>query len=119
MRVKGGFKTRRRRNRNLKRVSGFVAGRRRIYRQAMETLRRALAYAYRDRRQKKRDFRKLWITRISAAAKANGMSYSKLIHGLNQADCQLNRKVLADIAVRDPATFETLVNLAKQHLSAK
>ncbi|HAA54395.1 MAG TPA: 50S ribosomal protein L20 [Myxococcales bacterium] len=117
MRVKGGFKTRRRRNRQLKRVSGFVAGRRRIYRQAMETLRRALAYSYRDRRQKKRDFRRLWIARINAAAKANGISYSRMIHGLKQADCTINRKVLADIAVRDPATFTALTNLAKENLS--
>lgn len=116
MRVKRGFKARRRRNRNLKRVEGFVAGRRRIYRQAMETLRRALNYAFRDRRQKKRDFRKLWIARISAAAKNNNISYSKLIHGLKKANCGLDRKVLADIAVRDPQTFTTLVELARKHL---
>ena len=117
MRVKGGFKTRRRRNRQLKRVQGFVAGRRRIYRQAMETLRRALAYAYRDRKQRKRDFRRLWITRISAAARLNGMNYSKFINGLKKANCQVNRKVLADIAVRDPATFQELVALAQEHLA--
>jgi large subunit ribosomal protein L20 len=116
MRVKGGFKTRRRHKRQLKLVRGFVAGRRRIYRQAMETLRRALAYAYRDRRQKKRDFRKLWITRISAACKLNGLSYSKFIYGLKQAKCELNRKVLADIAVRDPETFNVLVQLAQKHI---
>ncbi|MCB9638955.1 MAG: 50S ribosomal protein L20 [Myxococcales bacterium] len=116
MRVKRGFKARRRRNRNLKRVEGFVAGRRRIYRQAMETLRRALNFAFRDRRQKKRDFRKLWIARISAAAKNNNISYSKLIHGLKKAECGLDRKVLADIAVRDPQTFTTLVELARKHL---
>ncbi len=117
MRVKGGFKTRRRRNRQLKRVQGFVAGRRRIYRQAMETLRRALAYAYRDRKQRKRDFRRLWITRISAAARLNGINYSRFINGLKKANCQLNRKVLAEIAVHEPATFQKLVALAKDHLA--
>ena len=116
MRVKGGFKTRRRHKRQLKRVEGFVAGRRRIYRQAMETLRRALNYAFRDRRQKKRDFRKLWIARISAAAKLNNMSYSKFIHGLKQANCILDRKILADVAVRDPAVFTTLVEMARKHI---
>ena len=116
MRVKRGFKARRRRNRNLKRVQGFVAGRRRIYRQAMETLRRALMFSYRDRRQKKRDFRKLWITRISAASKANDLSYSRFIHGLKKANCNLDRKVLADIAVHDPKTFTSLVELARTQL---
>jgi len=116
MRVKRGFKARRRRNRKLKLVKGFVAGRRRIYRQAMETLRRALAYAYRDRRQRKRDFRRLWISRISAASKANNLSYSRFIFGLKQANCELDRKVLADIAVRDPKTFTELVELARKHL---
>lgn len=117
MRVKRGFKARRRRNRNLKRVQGFVAGRRRIYRQAMETLRRALAYAYRDRRQRKREFRRLWIARISAGTKAHGLSYSRFIHGLKLAQCDLNRKVLADIAVRDPNTFGAIVQLAKEHIA--
>ncbi|MCK6511776.1 50S ribosomal protein L20 [Myxococcota bacterium] len=116
MRVKRGFKARRRRNRKLKLVSGFVSGRRRIYRQAMETLRRALNYAFRDRRQNKRDFRKLWIARISAAAKNNNISYSKFIHGLKQANCVLDRKILADIAVRDPQSFTSLVELARKHL---
>jgi large subunit ribosomal protein L20 len=116
MRVKRGFKARRRRNRKLKLVKGFVAGRRRIYRQAMETLRRALAYAYRDRRQRKRDFRRLWISRISAASKANNLSYSRFINGLKKANCDLDRKVLADIAVRDPQTFTQLVEMARKHL---
>ncbi|MEM1008189.1 MAG: 50S ribosomal protein L20 [Myxococcota bacterium] len=117
MRVKRGFKARRRRNRALKRVEGFVAGRRRIFRQAMETLRRALAYAYRDRRQKKRDFRKLWIARISAAAKQHKLSYSRLIHGLKKANCELDRKILADLAVRDKEAFQAVVELARKHLS--
>lgn len=113
MRVKGGIKARRRHNRLLRLVKGFVGGRRRIYRQAAETLRRALAYAYRDRRRRKRDFRKLWITRISAAAKANGMSYSRMIDGLKKAGCELNRKMLAELAVHDPAVFGTLVQKAQ------
>lgn len=117
MRVKRGFKARRRRNRQLKKTEGFVAGRRKIYRQAMETLRRAQAYAYRDRRTKKRDFRRLWITRISAAAKANNLSYSRFIHGLIKSDCKLDRKVLADIAVRDPKGFTALVELAKENMT--
>ncbi len=116
MRVKRGFKARRRRNRKLKLVKGFVGSRRRIYRQAMETLRRALAYSYRDRRQRKRDFRRLWISRISAASKANNLSYSRFIYGLKQANCEIDRKVLADIAVRDPKTFTSLVELARKHL---
>lgn len=119
MRVKGGFKTRRRRNRMLKRVKGYVAGRRRIWRQAMETLRRALAYAYRDRRQKKRDFRRLWIARISAGSKAHGINYSRMMHGLKLANCELNRKMLAEIAVRDPETFGALVQMAKEQISNK
>ncbi len=116
MRVKRVFKARRRRNKLRKLVKGFVAGRRRIYRQAAETLRRALAFSYRDRRQRKRHFRKLWITRISAAAKANGLSYSRMINGLKKADCEINRKMLADIAVRDPETFGALVQLAQSKL---
>jgi large subunit ribosomal protein L20 len=119
MRVKRGFKARRRRNRALKRVEGYVAGRRRIWRQAMETLRRALAYAYRDRRQKKRDFRRLWIARISAGSKMHGMNYSRMIHGLKLAGCELNRKMLAEIAVRDPDTFGALVQLAQNKIDAK
>lgn len=117
MRVKRGFKARRRRNRLLKHVKGFVAGRRRIYRQAAETLRRALSYAYRDRRQRKRDYRKLWIARVSAGARANGMSYSHMINGLKKAGCELNRKMLAEIAVRDPKTFGALVQMAQGQLS--
>ena len=117
MRVKRGFKARRRRNRLRKQVKGFVAGRRRIYRQAAETLRRALAFSYRDRRQRKRDFRKLWIARVSAGARANGLSYSRMFNGLKKAGCELNRKILADLAVRDPQTFGALVQLAKGQLS--
>lgn len=116
MRVKGGIKARRRHNRLLKRVKGYVEGRRRIFRQAAETLRRALAYAYRDRRRCKRDFRKLWITRISAAAKANGVSYSRMINGLHKAGCGLNRKMLAELAVHDPGAFRTLVQMAQSNL---
>ncbi len=116
MRVKRGFKARRRRNRLLKRVKGFVGGRRRIFRQAAETLRRALAFSYRDRKQRKREFRRWWIIRISAAAKNNGINYSRFIYGLKKASCLLNRKMLSEIAIHDPKTFSHLVELAKSHL---
>ena len=115
MRVKRGFKARRRRKRLLKRVKGFVGGRRKIFRQAAETLRRALAFAYRDRKRRKRDFRRWWIIRISAAAKANGINYSTFIYGLKKASCLLNRKMLSEIAIHDPQTFSHLVELAKKH----
>lgn len=85
----------------------------------METLRRALAYAYRDRRQKKRDFRGLWIARISAGARSHGLPYNQLIHGLKLANCELNRKMLAEIAVRDPEAFGAIVQLAKDNIAAK
>ena len=86
-----------------------------MYRQARETAQRAMVYATRDRRQRKRDFRKLWIIRINAAARLHGLSYSRLIHGLNQAQVELDRKVLADIAVHDPVGFGQLAELARQH----
>lgn len=117
MRVKGGIKARRRHNRLLKQVKGFVSGRRRIFRQAAETLRRALVYAYRDRRRRKRDFRSLWITRIAAAAQINGISYSRMVHGLKRAGCELNRKMLAELAVHDPAAFKTLAQMAQSNLA--
>lgn len=113
MRVKRGFVARRRRNRVLKLAKGFRGRRKNTYRRAVESVERAMNYATRDRRQKKRDFRRLWIVRINAAARQNGMSYSRLIHGLNQAECKLDRKVLADIAIFDPEGFAAVAALAR------
>ena len=104
---------RRRRRKYLKRAKGFVGGRHRLYRTARETVQRALAFATRDRRDRKATFRRLWITRISAGAEANGLSYSRLINGLKKAKIELNRKVLADIAHHDKKVFSELVHIAK------
>ncbi|MEC7841694.1 MAG: 50S ribosomal protein L20, partial [Candidatus Latescibacterota bacterium] len=87
-----------------------------LFRTAREAVNRAQAYSYRDRRVRKRDFRKLWIARINAAARLNGVSYSQLIHGLNQASVTINRKILADLAVRDPEAFTAVVEQARAHL---
>lgn len=114
MRVKRGFKARRRRNRVLELAKGFRGGRSKLYRTAADSVDKALSYAYRDRRQRKRDFRKLWIIRINAAARHNDMSYSKFINGLKLAGCELDRKVLADIAIWDTKAFAQLVALVKQ-----
>jgi len=111
-RVTRGFKARRRRNRVLKLAKGYRGGRHKLYRTATEAVDRALVYAYRDRRTKKRDFRRLWITRISAAAKMNGTSYSKLMGGLNKSGVELDRKVLANMAILDPNAFSEVVKIA-------
>ena len=113
-RVTRGFKARRRRNKVLKLAKGFRGGRSRLYRTATEAVDRALSYAYRDRRNKKRDFRRLWITRISAAAKQNGTSYSQLMGGLKKAGVELDRKVLSNMAILDPNGFSQVVKLAVQ-----
>ena len=113
-RVTRGFKARRRRNRVLKLAKGYRGGRHKLYRTATEAVDRALAYAYRDRRTKKRDFRRLWITRISAGAKMNGTSYSKLMGGLNKAGVELDRKVLANMAILDPKAFSEVVKIAAE-----
>jgi large subunit ribosomal protein L20 len=102
----------------MKLAKGYVGGRGRLYRSARETVERALAFAYRDRRVKKRDFRGLWITRIGAAAKINGLSYSQLIKGLKQAGVELDRKILAEIAAADMPAFGQLARTAKSHLGA-
>ena len=117
-RAKRGFKARRRRKKILKLAKGFVGGRRRLYRQARETLERGLVYAYRDRRVKKRTFRRLWNVRINAAARLNGLSYSRLIHGLTRAEVALDRKILAALAVHDPAAFAAVAEVAKERLAA-
>jgi large subunit ribosomal protein L20 len=102
----------------MKLAKGYVGGRGRLYRSARETVERALAFAYRDRRVKKRTFRGLWITRIGAAAKINGLSYSQFIKGLKQAGVEIDRKILSEIAVADMAGFGQLAETAKSHLSA-
>jgi len=112
-RAKGGFKTRQRRNKVLKLAKGYRGARGKLFRSATEAVDRALNYAFRDRRVKKRDFRALWIARINAAARENGMSYSRLIHGLKKADVALDRKILAQLAVVDPQAFAQIVETAK------
>ena len=116
-RTKGGSKSRQRRKKIMKLAKGYVGGRGRLYRSARETVERALAFAYRDRRIKKRTFRGLWITRIGAAAKINGLSYNQLMTGLKQAGVELDRKILAEIAVADMSAFGQLAQTAKSHLS--
>lgn len=113
MRVKGGFVTRHRHKKILRLAKGYRRSKNRIYHAANPTVLRALAYAYRDRRAKKRDFRRLWITRINAAARMNGMSYSTLISGLRKAGVAINRKLLADLAISDQPAFAELVDRAK------
>jgi large subunit ribosomal protein L20 len=112
MRVKRGFKARRRRKKVLKLAKGFRGGRSKLYRTAADTLDRALAYAYRDRRRRKRDFRRLWITRINAAAHLNDLSYSRFIRGLKLAKIQIDRKILAELAISDPKAFSQLATIA-------
>lgn len=111
-RVTRGFKARRRRNRVLKMAKGYRGGKSRLYRTATEAVDRALCYAYRDRRTNKRNFRRLWIARINAAAKLNGVNYSKFIHGLKQTDIELDRKVLSNLAIVDPSAFTEVVKAA-------
>ena len=114
MRVKRGVKARRRRNRIMKLASGFYGGRRKMYRRAVEAVRHAWIYAYRHRKERKQDFRQLWIVRINAAARAAcRLSYSKMIAGLRKANIVLNRKSLADIAVADPSAFRAVAELAR------
>ena len=116
-RAKGGPKTRQRRKKVLKQAKGYWGGRRRLYRSAAETVLRALAFAHRDRRAKKREFRSLWILRINAACRALGMPYSSFMNGLKKAGVDLNRKILADMAMNDPAAFGALVSQAKAALA--
>lgn len=114
-RVKRGYTLRRRRKRLLKLAKGFRGPRGNLYRIAREAVDRALNYAYRDRRQRKRDFRRLWITRINAAARINDISYSRLIAGLAKANVAIDRKILSDIALNDPGTFTRLAAIAKEN----
>lgn len=109
-RAKRGFKSRRRRNKILKAAKGFVGARRRLYRPAVMTVKRAWRYQYRDRRNRKREFRRLWIVRINAAARVCGATYSRLMGWLTKSEVQLDRKVLADMAVADPQGFQHVVD---------
>ncbi len=113
-RVKGGTVTRARRKKVLKLAKGYVGSKHRLFRTAKQQVMKSLMYAYRDRRQRKRDFRKLWIMRINAAARLYGLSYNKFIHGLKTAGVKINRKMLAELAVSDEKAFAALVNLAKK-----
>jgi large subunit ribosomal protein L20 len=115
MRIKRGYKARRRRNKILKMAKGFRGGRSKLFRTAADAVDKALMYAYRDRRQRKRDFRRLWIARINAAARMNDTTYSRLINGLKKADVALDRKVLAELAISDPAGFAQITALASQN----
>ncbi|GIW47616.1 MAG: 50S ribosomal protein L20 [Deltaproteobacteria bacterium] len=117
MRVKSSVTSRRRKKRLLKLSKGFWGKRKNLIRRARETLLRALSYSYRDRKQKKRDFRSLWIVRINAAVRPYGLSYSTFMGALKKAGVELNRKVLADMAVRNPEAFRAVVDTAKAHLN--
>jgi large subunit ribosomal protein L20 len=117
-RAKGGPKTRRRHKKTMKLAKGYVGGRRKTYRQARETVERGLTYAYRDRKQKKRDLRSLWIVRINAAARENGLSYSELVSGLRAANVEVDRKILAALALDDPKAFAEIAGLARSRAAA-
>jgi large subunit ribosomal protein L20 len=114
-RIKRGTVARKRRKKILKLAKGYYGAKSKLFRVANQQVMKSLMYAYRDRRQVKRDFRKLWIARINAAARIDGMSYSRFINGLKKADVQINRKVLADLAVNDKAAFARLVELAREN----
>ena len=117
-RVKRGVMVRKRHNKLLKQAKGYQGSRSRRVKVARETLMKALSYAYRDRRNRKRDFRRLWITRINAAVRLHGMSYSRFMNGLKQANITVDRKMLADIAVRDPQAFKGIVDQVQRAIAA-
>jgi len=116
MRVKRGFKARRRRQKVFTLAKGFRGGRSKLFRTAADAVDKALMYAYRDRKARKRDFRSLWIARINAAARMNSLTYGKFIHGLKLADVALDRKVLAELAISDPSGFARIADLAAQQI---
>ncbi len=116
-RAKGGSKTRQRRKKRIKLASGQYGAKSRLFRSATESVDKGLTYAYVGRKQRKRDFRQLWIARISAAVRAQGLTYNRFINALKKADVLLDRKVLSDMAIKDSVGFEKLVGLAKQHLA--
>lgn len=117
-RVKGGNVARKRRKKVLKLAKGYFGSKHRLFKSANAQVMKSLLYAYRDRRQRKRDFRKLWIARINAAARMNGLSYSRFMHGLKSAGIDINRKMLADMAVNDKEGFSQLAEKAKEKLNA-
>jgi large subunit ribosomal protein L20 len=116
MRIKRGFKARRRRKKVLKLARGYRGGRSKLFRTAADSVDKALMYAYRDRKVRKRDFRRLWIARINAGARMNSLSYSRLINGLKRANVELDRKVLAELAVSDPTAFAKVAQVAAEQL---
>jgi large subunit ribosomal protein L20 len=116
MRVKTGTVRRRRHKKILKMAKGFYSGRRKHFRKAKEQIERSLVYAFRDRKQRKRDFRRLWIVRINAACRLNDISYSRFINGLKKAGIELDRKILADLAMNEPEVFAQIVQKAKAAL---
>lgn len=116
-RVKGGFTSRRRRKKTLKLAKGYFGSKHVLYKTAHEQVMHSLKYAYRDRRQLKREMRKLWIARINAACRMNDMSYSTFMHGLKLAEVNVNRKMLSEIAIADPEGFKALTDLAKEQLA--
>ncbi|ABY93324.1 ribosomal protein L20 [Thermoanaerobacter mathranii subsp. mathranii str. A3] len=117
-RVKFGKVTRRRRKKILKLAKGYWGAKSKLFRVANQAVMKSLMYAYIGRKLRKRDFRRLWITRINAAARAHGISYSRFINGLKKAGIEINRKMLSEMAIHDEKAFEELVNIAKQHLNA-
>ncbi len=117
-RVRGGTQKAHRRNKVLKQAKGYYGARSRLYRTAKETVQRGLLFAYRDRRRRKRDFRRLWIVRINAASRAHGLSYARLVHGLKLARVDLDRKILADLAVSDAGAFDAVCETALTALAA-
>jgi large subunit ribosomal protein L20 len=117
-RVKGGYVARRRRKKVLKLAKGYFGSKHTLFKSAQGQVMKSLLYAYRDRRNKKRDFRKLWITRINAAARMNGLSYSRFMHGLKLADINVNRKMLAELAITDEKSFAQLAEKAKASLNS-
>lgn len=116
MRIKRGYKARKRRKKVLKLAKGYRGGRSKLFRTATDSVDKALMYAYRDRRARKRDFRRLWIARLNAATRMNNLSYSKFIRGLKLANIELDRKVLAELAISDPSGFSRIVKLASEQL---
>ena len=116
-RVKGGYTTRQRRKKQIKLAKGYFGSKHILFKVAKQQVMKSLMYAYRDRRQKKRDFRRLWITRINAAARTNGLSYSRMMHGLKLAGIDINRKMLSEMAVNDAAGFTALAEIAKAKLA--
>jgi len=118
MRVKRGYKARKRRKKVLKLAKGFRGGRSKLYRTAADAVDKALMYSYRDRKVRKREFRNLWIIRINAAARMNNLSYSRFMHGLKLSGIDLDRKVLADLAISDPSGFAEIAALASQQLQS-